>query len=739
MVYAKKLLNIHSFLYFYDFLLIILAVMNRILYFVLYFAFSLISLADEGMWMIGEVDSVVLEKMQQRGYAKGINDLYDTNGKSMKDAVVIFGGYCTGEIISPYGLVLTNHHCGFDAIQNHSSIQNNYLRDGFYAESKEKELPNEGLFVEFLVRTEDVTDSILADVDDTLSEDSRRKVIFALIDEMESKYSKEPYIRAEVKSLYNENEYHLFVYKKYTDVRLVCAPPSGIGKFGDETDNWMWPRHTGDFTLFRIYADSLGNPAEYKASNIPYNSNTFFPVSKKGYEKGDYAMVIGFPGSTERFIPERGVRSMAEVVNEIRIKVRTAKLNILREQMQKDEQIQIMYASKFAHSSNYWKYSIGQNKSIKDRKILQEKLAFEEGLNSWLKLDSVRFSKFQDPLNTYSDIVDKRKPFLSSILMMNEAFFMSVEIIDFAASLFDFEQYLEDNDTAAIRKRVIELRLQATDYFKNYSAEIDQMVAEKMLTLYHSSVSPEFHPAIYSKIYKKFKGNHIAYLNKLYSTSVLADSIKFNDFLAKPDYKKLKNDLAFQAALDIYVKYSEIYDQMKKYDLAKNKALRLYVAALKEFDSTLLLYPDANFTMRMTYGSVEPYSPKDAAFYDYYTTVNGIWEKYDSTSTEFNLPLRFLTNITKTKLAEFYYDSVMKINFITTNDITGGNSGSPVINANGELVGCAFDGNWEAMGSDLKYDLGVQRCIAVDVRYILYFIKYYAQMHYLIDEMQIVY
>ncbi len=702
--------------------------------------FHLVSRADEGMWMLPLIDELNIGTMNEMGLELTAEDIYSVNNSSMKDAIVVFNGGCTAEIISEEGLLITNHHCGYDLIQSHSSVQHDYLTDGFWAMTKEDELPNPGIEVKFLISIKDVSIIINDAVKDITDDEERSDIISEISDSLIEDAIKDSHYEAQVKSFYEGNKYYLFVSETYKDVRLVGAPPSSIGKFGYDTDNWMWPRHTGDFSMFRIYMSPDGTPAGFNEENVPYKPKHYFPISLKGYEKGDFTMVLGYPGSTDRYLTSFEVDEVTDIINKNRVEIRTRRQEIMNKYMQVDDKIRIQYASKYSRSTNYWKYSIGQNQGLKRLDVKQKKQNFEKKFQEWAEADETRKEKYGNLLSDIESAIEGRKIYQNSINYLEESMFIAVEILDMAYQTLEFISYMDPDiyDSTDIMGAYNKIQEHAVEFFKNYNAEVDKEITEAMFTLYYMNNPQSALPYFYETISGKYKGNVGKYVDKMFKKSFLIHEEEFYEFLKNPELNALRKDMAFGTMIAVLTKYHEIYEMKRSYDAQLKNARRLFLEALMEMEPDRVFYPDANFTMRLTYGTIQDYEPRDAVYYNYFTTLKGVIEKEDTDNYEF---------LVDEKLAELYesenwdtYTSTdyMPVCFITNNDITGGNSGSPVINAKGELIGLAFDGNWEAMSGDVTYEPELQRCICVDIRYVLFVIDQFAGASHLIEEMTIV-
>jgi len=697
--------------------------------------------ADEGMWLPSLIHKLNISDMQRMGLGLSAEQIYSINNSSLKDAVVALDrGSCTAELVSKDGLLLTNHHCGFGEIQSHSSVEHDYLQDGFWAMSRKEELPNPGKSVTFLISVEDVTSKVLAEVTDATSEDERIRIVRKASAELEKNAKGDTHYETYVRSFFAANRYYLFVTETFKDIRLVGAPPQALGKFGGDTDNWMWPRHTNDFSMFRIYCGPDGKPADFSPENIPYQPKHFLPVSIKGIEKGDYAMVMGYPGRTNRYETSFGVKSTMDVTNEVRIEVRRELLGIWSEYMSTSQKARIQYASKYARSSNYYKYSIGQNNGLTNLKVIDKKQAIEKDFSAWVNEESKRKEKYGKALslieNSYKNVEeDKARAYLGEALLRGPEIFM---FANRAQSLVDLLEKPEENKEK-IERITSAMKKSMDDYFKDYDAATDQNVVGTLLELYAEKTDVKYHPAFFLTVQKKYKGDFEKYAEKLFESSVFDSKEELAAFLEKPSLKVLKKDMAVISAADIFAKFREMSEKAGEVQKMKSEGERLFVAGLMEMQTDKVFYPDANSTMRLTYGQVLDYEPRDGVIYNYYTTTDGYLEKEIPGDDEFDVPARMKQLLTEKNYGKYAdKDGSLRACFITNNDITGGNSGSPVINGNGELIGIAFDGNWEAMSGDIAFEPDLQRCINVDIRFVLWVIDVYAGATHLVDEMQIV-
>lgn len=699
---------------------------------------SFISLADEGMWIPSLIEKLNIQKMNSLGCKLTADQIYSINKSSLKDAVVALDhGSCTGEVVSADGLLLTNHHCGFDEIQAHSSVEHDYLNDGFWARTHEQELSNPGKSVTFLIRIEDVTDQVLKNVTDSMDDDTRLTKEREVASKIEKEARGDTNYEARVRSFFESNKFYLFVYETFRDIRLVGTPPQAIGKFGGEADNWMWPRHTGDFSVFRIYCGPDGKPAEYSKDNVPYHPKYFLPISLKGIGKNDFAMVMGYPGTTTRYRTSSEVKYTMDVVNETRIKAREAKLAIIRNYMATSEKARIQYAAKFARSSNYYKYSIGQNKGLEALNVIEEKSADEKDFTNWVNQLPERKVKYGDALHMIKssfESVDEKVAFE----YIREALLRGPEIFSFALEASSLADALKGDDKKKIHAAAEELRGSLDKYFKDYDATTDMKITGALLKLYTSAVVPKYRPSICNEVTNKYKGDFNAYARHMFDNTVFADQSKMESFLKSPSAKKLGKDMAFAAMQSIFETMDVISRDLNKTKVDLEKGRRLFVAGLLEMNKAKKMYPDANSTMRMTYGTANGYVPRDAMYYKYFTTLKGYLEKGIKGDVDYDFPKK-LAEMYKNKDFGRYADkdSTLHTCFITNNDITGGNSGSPVINGEGQLIGLAFDGNWEAMSGDITFEPELQKCICVDIRFVLWTMDKFAGATNLVKEMDI--
>ncbi|WP_289115483.1 S46 family peptidase [uncultured Bacteroides sp.] len=698
--------------------------------------------ADEGMWLLQLMKQQnSIDMMKKQGLKLEADDLYNPNGVSLKDAVGIFGGGCTGEIISPEGLILTNHHCGYGAIQQHSSVEHDYLTDGFWAMNRSEELPTPGLKFRFVHRIVDITDLVNAKIKagevtetDALTYPFLSKLAKGELEKSDLKGK--PGIEVRALPFYAGNKFYMFYYKVYSDVRMVAAPPSSVGKFGGETDNWMWPRHTGDFSMFRIYADANGEPAEYNANNVPLKTPKFLPISIKGLNEGDYAMIMGFPGSTERYLTQSEVKQRMNAVNQAMIDMRGVRLEVLRKYMDASDKTRIQYASKFAGSSNYWKNSIGMNKAIIDNDVLGAKAEIEKKYDAFAQGKT----EYEGVVEKIDAIIEKSTPTLRQLYYTNEALRGAIEFGSTYLIMDNIKKALKEKNDSLLQASKKQLE-NAYDgiHNKDYDHEVDRAVAKAILPALAKALNADELPSFYQTINEEFKGDYNAYVDNIYDNSILSNRKNLDKFLAKPTVKAIEKDPATAYSLSKNEKLQELGKKYMELGSGMELLHKAYIRGLGEMKQPVPSYPDANFTMRLTYGNVKSYSPRDAVHYNYYTTADGILEKENPENREFVVPAKLKELIQKKDFGRYAMkDGIMPVCFLTTNDITGGNSGSPVINGEGQLIGCAFDGNWESLSGDINFDNNLQRCIALDIRYVLFILDKLGNCGHLINEMNIV-
>lgn len=691
--------------------------------------------ADEGMWVIKELNKQNLERMKELGFTPSYEQLYSETEPSITNAVVIFGGGCTGITVSKEGLVFTNHHCGYGAIQQLSSVEHDYLKNGFVSQSKEEELPVPGLAVRYLRETVDVSDHIISRISSISEEHLRLAAADSIGKAICDSIGESEFLSADVVPFYNNNKYFLVVYDVFRDVRLTFAPPSSVGKFGGDTDNWMWPRHTGDFSVFRVYANAENKPAEYDKNNKPYSPKYVVEVSAGGYADKDYAMTIGFPGSTDRYLCSWGVQQRIRHSNTPRINVREVKQAIWKEAMNASDAVRIKYASKYAGSSNYWKNSIGMNRGLDNLNVVARKQQEEAAFAKWAGETPERKAKYGEVMDLLEKGYTSNNEYREVYTYLSEAFMSGAEIVRLARTVQSFDmkgstpEELDEFLNDAVRK-----------FFKDYEPSLDQKVLAAMMKVVKERVPARYLPDVFPKIDKKYKGDYARYAADVFKKTKLTSLESVEAMMKNPkQYARFKNDPAAELSLSAMITLFELQQYMgeSEYNIAKGE--RLYFAGLKEMYPEKALASDANFTMRLSYGSIGGYRPYDAAWYEYYSTDKGLLEKEDPDSDEFRVQKEILDLVRSKDFGPYGNgNGEMNLCFLTNNDITGGNSGSPVFDKNGRLIGLAFDGNWEAMSGDIAFEPDLQRCIAVDIRYALFMIDKWGKCPRIIEELTLV-
>ena len=697
---------------------------------------TLSAAADEGMWMLPYLQKMNSKDMKARGCKLSAEEIYSMNNSSLKDAIVIFGGGCTGEIVSPDGLLFTNHHCGYGSIQSLSSVEHDYLKNGFWAMSRAEELPAPGLKVRFIRRIVDVTPDVLGAVPDIAGGGEREELVAGQVKAVSERLAGEnPGMDVEIKSFFGGNQYFAFVIEVFRDVRLVGAPPTSIGKFGGDTDNWMWPRHTGDFSVFRVYAGPDNRPADYSPENRPYKAEKFLKISLGGYDEGDFAMIMGFPGSTQRYMTSYEIDRLLEVENPQRIFIRGERQAILKEDMAASAKVRIQYASKYAQSSNYWKNSIGKSRGIRRLDVKGRKQEQEAAFTAWAAKNTLPTEGYSNALNLIRESVEETAPYFASSQYLSEAIGRSVEILAPAR--------------LAVSKKGGELTEALKAFYKDYNMPTDRRVAKRMFRIVGENCKEL--PSVFAEVIgKRFGGDTDAYVDYLYDNSVFADETRALEFVDRFSRERLDEDPAAAAGTDVSndpavllnKSYTAKMRELAAAQLAGKRKFadgqRLYIAGLMRMQPNKAWASDANFTLRLTYGRVLPYDPADGIHYNYYTTLKGVMEKENPQNpTEFTVPARLKELYAAKDFGRYANErGELPVAFLADCDITGGNSGSPVLNAKGTLLGLAFDGNWEAMSGDVAFEPELQRTIAVDVRYVLFVIDKFAGAGWLLDELQ---
>ncbi len=690
-----------------------------------------------GMWIPSLLKGMNETEMKNLGMKITAEDIYSVNKSSLKDAVPHFDGGCTAEVISPKGLILTNHHCGYDNIQSHSTVEHDYLTNGFWAYKMDEELPNKDLFVTFIVRIEDITSKVIENTTSLTSESERQKKIQENISNLSKTLPKEAWQENSIKTFYDGNQYVLFVTETFRDVRLVGAPPSSIGKFGSDTDNWVWPRHTGDFSLFRIYADKNNRPAEYSKDNIPYTPKHFFPISIKGIEENDFTMVMGYPGRTQEYLPSFAVEQIMNELNPAKIEIRDAALKVQDGFMRKNNAIKIQYASKYAGVANYWKKWIGETKGLKKSNAVGIKQKFEAQLTEKIN-QAGKQAEYGNLLNEFKTNYENIKEYALARDYFTEVVQRNTEILSFGFRLYQLEQLYNNKGEQAFNDKKNNAISTFEGLYKDFNAQVDEKVFEQLINLYATKSPKQFLPSSLNNINAAELAADVFKNSKLTSYSGLKELLAGD---AKTILERLNQDKGYVLVKSIAAAYDKnVAPKFNEINL-KNIALqRTYMKAIMELSpKSARIFPDANSTLRVTYGKVKGYKPTDAVYYAPFTTLDGVMEKYVPGDYEFDVPKK-LIDLHQTKDYGPYADKngKMPVAFIATNHTTGGNSGSPALDAKGNLIGCNFDRVWEGTMSDIYYSPEICRNIMVDARYILFIIDKYAGAKNLINEMKII-
>ena len=696
--------------------------------------------ADEGMWMLPLIQKLNSKKMSEMGFKLSAKDIYDINNSSLKDAVLHFGGGCTAELISSEGLVLTNHHCGYGTIQKLSTVEHDYLQNGYWAMNHDEELPAKGLTVIFLDRFEDVTNVVKEAMDAATDPKAKEEALKTISDQLTNKAVEgKKYLKARVVSFFGDNQYYMVITKTYSDIRFVGAPPSSIGKFGGETDNWMWPRHTGDFSMFRIYADKDNNPAEFSKDNVPYKPKKFLTISLKGVNQNDPAMIIGYPGRTNRFMTSYEVKETSEVTNAVTILIRNIRQNIIWADMEADPKVRLQYSSKYAGSANSWKKSLGMNETFDKLKVYERRASEEKAFSEWVAADPSRVEKYSQALPDVKSAIEGR----ANLMFVSKCFTEALSSIELTSAATRFGPQIEKapgegrgGSPGGTGGRPFTQTTPA-EFYKDYNVATDIKVAKALIRLFREKVPAGYLPGFYKTIDEKYQGNIDAYVDAMFGQSVFVSEEKFKAAQAG-DKKAMETDLAYVTGKDISSGSNKYSKELEQYRALYAKGQKQYIAGVQEMNPGQTFYPDANSTMRLTYGKVLNYSPKDGVIYDYVTTLDGVMQKENAKNYEFKVPAKLKDLYNANDYGQYALkDGRMPLCFLTNNDITGGNSGSPVMNKKGELIGTAFDGNWESMSSDIIFEPKLQRCINVDIRYTLFLMDKYGGAGYLLNEMKI--
>ncbi len=702
---------------------------------------SILLPAEEGIWIPALLDKLNIGRMQEMGLKLSAEEIYSVNKSSLKDAVVQFGGGCTAAIVSPQGLILTNHHCGYGTIQKLSTLDHDYLTNGFWALSAADEIPCPGLTVSLMVRMEDVTDKVLEGITGSTDQQTRSKIIRQNSETLEKEAMKGTGYEARVRSFYSGNQFFLIVSEVFRDIRFVGAPPSSVGNFGGDTDNWVWPRHTGDFSVFRIYAESDNKPAAFSADNVPYRPKWFFPVSLKGYRKGDFTFVLGYPGGTREYLPAEGLSLVVYKEDPLRIALRQKRLDIIRDAMDTNRLVRLQYAAKAASIANGWKKMIGESRGIRLQGGVEKKRRSDGKFQAWADSDPLLKKKYGGILGAFSRVYETYAPAdLSNFYITDGAF--GIELVRFANNFEKLEKLCASKDTKEedLKKEAASMARSSHDFFRNYNAQVDRKLMVALLREMGNGMDLKYLPGIFGTIGKKYGNNYEKYTEDLFSRSILPDSGKVIFFLnsfRKSDFRKLLKDPVYQLSESIYQAYrKKIQPAMTLFNDGTDSLQRIYMAGQMEMAGGKTLYPDANSTLRVAFGRVDDLTPTDAVRYRYYTTMEGMMQKEDDAVADYRVDPALKALYEKRDYGRYAdRDSTMHIAFIAGNHTSGGNSGSPVLNAEGRLIGLNFDRNWEGTQSDLMYDPSQCRNITLDIRYCLFIIEKLGGAKRLVDEM----
>ncbi|MDY0161089.1 MAG: S46 family peptidase [Bacteroidales bacterium] len=713
---------------------------------------SLSSLADEGMWIPGHMSKMNYTDMEKLGCKLTPEQIYSINGSSIKDAIFqLIGeggqGFCTGEIVSEKGLLFTNHHCGYQAIANLSSMENNYLDDGYWARNIDQEIPVPGVSVSRVVRIDNVTERVLADINDETSESDRSSMISKVIREIEKEATTDNHYKAKVKEMYQGGEYYLFIYEEFGDVRFVGAPPSSIGKFGGDTDNWMWPRHTGDFSIFRVYMSPDGMPtSEFAEDNIPYKPLHYLPISIKGLKEGDFTMIMGYPGETERFLSAAGMVYKRDIFDPTLVNLFSVMLEQMKKHMDADKEIRLALADTYAGFANAHKLFKGEAHTLKTTDAIEQRIELEKGFTEWINADSNRKSKYGSIIPILQEKYGNAKDETEGLLYVSIGLLQSNSNAMNAQAFMGLESLLEDSkgNAESITEFCEEMKLDVDEMFDGYFPEADKDVFSAMLKLYIKDIEPEKRSPVFSEyILSNFKGKTEEesidkFIDAVYSKSIFTDKDRMMDFLNKPKQKTLTKDPIYQYVQGIFSGIFTLQSNYLSFTSEIAVAERLYIEALRKYQTDRVFYPDANSTLRLTYGTVNDYDPRDAVHYHEFTYAEGILEKYVPNDLEFDVDPKLVTLIQNKDYGRYAdHTGSVPVCFLSDNDITGGNSGSPILNGEGHLIGLAFDGNWEWLCSNLIFSSELQRTINVDSRYVLWIIDKFANAQYIMNELDI--
>lgn len=698
--------------------------------------------ADEGMWLPSLIGEMRIGDMQEKGFRLSADDIYQINRAAITDAVVSFGGFCTGELISAEGLLITNHHCGLESIQDHSSLDNNYLDEGFWAMNREEELPNPGLYVRFLREVQDVTETVLEGVTDGIGEKSREKIINRNIRRLQDEATDGTQWKAVTKSFYYGSEYCMFLYEEFNDVRLVGAPPRAVGNFGGDTDNWIWPRHTGDFSVFRIYADEDNHPATYAADNIPYRPLKFLPVSAGGIDTGDFTMVCGFPGNTDQYLLSSELELIIGKSLPAKIRIRTERMEVMQVEMDNSEEVQIKYAAKYARVTNAWKKWQGVIKGIRKVEAIDQKKEEEQKFKEWIGQDPARRREYEHVLDSLEFFIQKESDLILAYEYQGEIL-GAIEILRFAGNFMDLAEAFQNRELGEyyLNNTLDQVREKSDDFFKDYTVDIDREIFRRLIRIYKEDLPEVFYPLPMKESLQKYRGDMDKYTSYLFDKTIFSDRemiMNLLDDLDQADIKRIESDPVFilaRACEDLTARIRHAYMTITA---VKNTGYRKYVSGLREMEPERDFYADANGSMRIAYGQVRGYRPKDAIRYGPVTTLDGIIEKSYLAMEDYHIPTKLRELYEEKDFGSYVENGKVPVCFIASNHTSGGNSGSPVLNADGHLIGINFDRNWEGTMSDYVYDIHQCRNIAVDIRYVLFIIDRYAGAGHLLDEMKII-
>ncbi|MCS6973632.1 MAG: S46 family peptidase [Cyclobacteriaceae bacterium] len=714
--------------------------MKKLITVIFLLCFNLIVRADEGMWVLYLLGDKVYNDMVKKGLKLSREQIYSMNKASLKDAIVIFGGGCTGEVVSREGLIFTNHHCGYGAIAAASSVEKNYLRDGFWAKSKNEEIPAPSLSVQFLVRIEDVTPSVekeLAGLSGSAWSAKLQEVSQRIVKNATEGTGYE----ARVVPFYRGNQFLLFVYERYRDVRLVGTPPESIGKFGGDTDNWEWPRHTGDFAVFRVYADKNGKPAAYSPDNVPLRPKYHLPVSIKGVKENDFTMVLGYPGSTNRYETSYGVKLKTDVENPAIVRLRDVRLRLMFDEMKKDPAVRLQLASSYASIANYWKFFDGEAKQLLKYDVYGQKKAAEETFKQWAKGKP----EYENLMAEFEKAYAAWLPYAKHRIYLNEGILGS-PLAAYGASLLALERALtrKPANPEEINRIAENVNRARTSFLENENKASDERILAATCHMFYTDIARDQHPEEFFRWLRTAYGDpqdestYTRFASDVFRKTMILDDTRWQQFISKPDSSTLQNDLLCRYVFSFIKNYNNRFGlYAAEFNNRINDLGRLYMKGIMQMNPQLVSYPDANFTMRLSYGSVKPYRPRDGVIYDYTCTITGVLEKYKPGDYEFDLPKELIEAANKKDFG-IYKDARLNnlvVCFITNNDITGGNSGSPVLNGNGELIGLAFDGNYEALSHKIAFDKDMNRTICVDVRYVLWCIDKLGGAKHIINEL----